>query len=187
MIWSDGTPVSIEDIYFTYENIIHQNTRAIPSLEAYKNIKVEKNGAKLKVSFPTASTDNKIFFTNYILPKHALEGSNLQEYISKFSIEPLYTNCANIVSQTTDQYSLIFNLVNCKDTNLNYYQIKNIQSFDEFETSIKDGKGSMVDVYTNQKTLDGYIEKQLMTNKLVTMFFNVNSPKLRIRTRRALA
>lgn len=187
MIRSDGTPVSIEDVYFTYDTIIRQNKRGIKTLESYKNIKIEKNGAKLKVSFPSASTDNKVFFTNYILPKHALWEATLQDYINKFSMEPLYTNCANIVSQTTDQYSLIFNLINCKDTNLNFYQIKNIQSFEEFETSTQDGKGSIVDVYTNQKTLPGYTEKQLLTNKLVTMFFNVNSAKLRVRTRRALA
>lgn len=187
MIRSDGTPVSIEDVYFTYDSIIRQNKRAIKNLEAYKNIKIEKNGAKLKVIFPSPSTDNKVFFTNYILPKHVLGEATLQDYINKFSMEPIYTNCANIVSQTTDQYSLIFNLINCKDTNLNFYQIKNIQSFEEFETSIQDGKWSIVDVYTNQKTLPGYVEKQLLTNKLVTMFFNVNSPKLRIRTRRALA
>ena len=187
MIRSDGTPVSIEDVYFTYDTIIRQNTWNIKKLESYKSIKIEKNGAKLKVSFPSASTDNKVFFTNYILPKHVLEGASLQDFINKFSMEPIYTNCANIVSQMTDQYSLIFNLINCKDTSLNFYQIKNIQSFEEFETSIKDGKGSIVDVYTNQKTLPGYVEKQLLTNKLVTMFFNVNSSKLRIRTRRALA
>jgi len=140
MIRSDGTPVSIEDVYFTYDSIIRQNKRAIKNLEAYKNIKIEKNGAKLKVIFPSPSTDNKVFFTNYILPKHVLGEATLQDYINKFSMEPIYTNCANIVSQTTDQYSLIFNLINCKDTNLNFYQIKNIQSFEEFETSIQDGK-----------------------------------------------
>lgn len=187
IIRSDGTPVSIEDVFFTYENIIHQNKRKIKWLETYKNLKVEKEANKLKVTFPTISIDNKIFFTNYILPRHILENTELQEYIGNFSIEPIYTNCANIVSQTTDQYSLIFNLVNCKDTNLNFYQIKNIQSFPEFEAAINDGKWSIVDAYIHPTLLEGYVTKKLMTNKLVTMFFNVNSTKLRVRTRRALA
>lgn len=186
MIRSDWTPVSIEDIFFTYDEILHQNIRNIKSLDTYKNIEIEKNWNRIKIKFPTVSPDNEIFFTNYILPKHKLEESTLQEYISNFSLEPIYTNCANIVSQSTDQYSLIFNLINCKDTNLNFYQIKNINSFDQFKTDILDGKWSMVDVYIDKETLPWYVSKDILTNKLVTLFFNTNSDKLYVRTRRAL-
>jgi hypothetical protein len=63
---------------------------------------------------------------------------NFQNYREIFSVQPVYTNCANIVSQTTDQYSLIFNLINCKDTNLNFYQIKNLVSQDNFATNIEE-------------------------------------------------
>ncbi|HCY20645.1 TPA: hypothetical protein DIC40_02090 [Patescibacteria group bacterium] len=64
-----------------------------------------------------------------------------------FAVQPIYTNCANIVSQTSDQYSLIFNLVNCTDTSLNFYQIKNHLSFDAFNSVIDEKKSSIVDVY----------------------------------------
>ena len=43
MIRSDGTPVSIEDVFFTYDQIIRQNKRDIKFLEAYKNLKIEKD------------------------------------------------------------------------------------------------------------------------------------------------
>lgn len=186
MIRSDGTPVSLEDVFFTYDKIIRQNHRNIKFLDSYKSIKIEKEGSSITLTFPTASVDNKAFFTNYILPEHILKEATIQEYITNFSMEPVYTNCANIVSQTTDQYSLIFNLINCKDTNLNFYQIKNLQTFSTFQTSVQDGKGSIVDAYINKENLDWYVEKQLLTNKLITFFFNTQSPQMRVRTRRAL-
>ncbi|MBU0626484.1 hypothetical protein KKG31_03900 [Patescibacteria group bacterium] len=154
MIRSDGTPVSLEDVFFTYDKIIRQNHRNIKFLDSYKSIKIEKEGSSITLTFPTASVDNKAFFTNYILPEHILKEATIQEYITNFSMEPVYTNCANIVSQTTDQYSLIFNLINCKDTNLNFYQIKNLQTFSTFQTSVQDGKGSIVDAYINKENLD---------------------------------
>lgn len=137
-IRSDGTPVSLEDIFFTYNDILHGNTWQIPALGQYQEVIVTKDvNNKLKVSFPTKSVDNILFFSNYILPQHIVAGYDLNDYKSLFAFKPVYTNCANLVPQSTDQYSLIFNLVNCADTNLNFYQIKNTTSFDTFKSSVK--------------------------------------------------
>lgn len=186
-IRSDGTPLSLDDILFTYQDVIIKNKRWIRTLTPYKDIVISKESeTSLKVSFPTASIDNKLFFTQYILPKHILNDFDFQSYRELFAIQPIYTNCANIVSQTSDQYSLIFNLVNCGDTNLNFYQIKNHLSFDTFKTTIEEKKSSIVDVYLWEETFPGYEQHNLLTNKIVTVFFNTNSDKLRVRTRRAL-
>lgn len=186
-IRSDGTPLSLDDILFTYQDIIINNKRWIKSLSAYKDISIKKESdSSLTVTFPSDSVDNKLFFTQYILPSHVLEDFDFQSYRELFSVQPIYTNCANIVSQTTDQYSLIFNLVNCSDTNLNFYQIKNYPAFKEFSNIFDEKKNSIVDVYVDKETFPGYEQHNLLTNKLVTVFFNTNSPKLRIRTRRAL-
>ncbi|AHB41072.1 hypothetical protein P148_SR1C00001G0265 [candidate division SR1 bacterium RAAC1_SR1_1] len=186
-IWSDGTPLSLDDILFTYQDIIIKNKRGIRTLTPYKDVKITKESdSSFKVVFPTTSIDNKLFFTQYILPLHILKDFDFQSYRELFAVQPIYTNCANIVSQTSDQYSLIFNLVNCTDTSLNFYQIKNHLSFDAFNSVIDEKKSSIVDVYLGDKTFPGYEQHNLFTNKIITVFFNTNSDKLRVRTRRAL-
>lgn len=187
IIWSDWTPLSIDDILFTYQDIIIKNKWWIRTLSSYKDISITKeDDSSIKVDFPVASIDNKLFFTQYILPNHVLKDFDFQSYRDVFSMKPTYTNCANIVSQTSDQYSLIFNLVNCNDTNLNFYQIKNHLSFDNFSASIGEKKNSIVDIYLAEETFPWYEQHNLLSNKIVSVFFNTNSDKLRVRTRRAL-
>lgn len=185
-IWSDWVPLSINDIYFTYHDIIYKNILELKQLESYKNLEVVLDWTQVRVTFTSATPDNTFFFTNYILPQHALVSPSLEYYKQSFAIEPVYNNCAKIMSQTKDQYSLIFDLSDCEDTKLWFYQIKNMQSFDNFKNSIQAGKQSMIDIYSYPETLPGYETKNLITNKLVTIFFNTNSENLRVRVRRAL-
>ncbi len=186
-IWSDGTPVTPEDLYFTYNDIIHNNKWNISWLNTYKGITVIKDtDNKIKISFPTASKDNILFFSHYILPQHILQEYDLDNYKTMFGVHPVYTNCANVVTDSVDPYSLIFNLANCTDTNLNFYQIKNAISFDAFKKTVKSAADSIVDAYIWPETINGYIGKQLDTNKVVTVFFNTTSTTLPVRTRRVL-
>jgi hypothetical protein len=186
-IRSDWTPVSLEDILFTYKDIIIWNKRWIKNLSIYKDITIDDiSESSFNINFPTKSIDNKIFFTNYILPKHILKDYNFQSYREVFSVQPTYTNCANIVSQTTDQYSLIFNLVNCSNTNLNFYQIKSHPSFESFSNTMNEKKYSIVDAFISNDVFSWYSQYNLQTNKIITLFFNTNSDKLRVRTRRSL-
>jgi ABC-type transport system substrate-binding protein len=131
-IRSDGVPFTIDDVYFTYNDIIKNNTLDIPYLKAYSDVDISMEENKIKIVFKNSSEDNTLFFTSYILPKHALINPNVDMYQQSFAIEPVYNNCAKIKSQSTDQYSLIFNLADCDDTNLGFYQIKNAISFDTF-------------------------------------------------------
>lgn len=185
-IWSDWVPFSIEDIYFTYNDIIKENKLGIPYLEKYSWITVEQEWEQVKVTFKNNSKDNTAFFTNYILPKHALLEPNKDMYQQSFAIEPIYNNCAKIKSQSTDQYSLIFDLSNCTDTNLWYYQIKNTISFDNFRESVWQLNWSIIDIYEWEQNLDWYEVINLKTNKLITLFFNTKSNKMTVRLRRSL-
>ncbi|MEI7558859.1 MAG: hypothetical protein WCJ45_09095 [bacterium] len=109
----------------------------ISFLDQYAGISISKEANNiLKVTFPTPSSDNILLFTNYILPRHILINAELRDYTSIFAFKPVYTNCANLISQSSDEYSLVFNLVNCHQTNLNFYQVKNMVSFDAFKTSL---------------------------------------------------
>ena len=185
-VWSDWVPLSIEDVFFTYEEIIKNNSFEIEYLKKYSNINVEMEGDKVKVVFENSSEDNSLFFTNYILPKHALLAPNIEMYKQSFAIEPIYNNCAKIKSQSTDQYSLIFDLSDCKDTNLWFYQIKNAISFDSFKESTNQLNWSIIDAYIWDENLKWYQTINLESNKLITLFFNTKSEKMTVRLRRAL-
>lgn len=186
-IWSDGTPVSIEDLYFTYNDIIRTNKRNISWLNSYKDIIITKEADnKLTVSFPTPSKDNIFFFSHYIVPEHILRAYDLENYKKLFGVRPVYTNCANVVTDSVDPYSLIFNLANCQDSNLNFYQIKNAGNFDSFQKTTPSANNSIIDAYIWATTIKWYVSEPLVTNKLVTVFFNTNSNKLFVRVRRVL-
>lgn len=183
--WSDGVPFALEDILFTYKKIIVDNKFKIKNLENYKNIEISQEWNKVKVVFPDKDRDNTLFFTNYILPKHALLEPNINMYQQSFALEPIYNNCARIYSQSTDQYSLIFDLSACENTNIWFYQIKNLESFDTFKESLTKKK-SIVDAYQGNSELTGYQQHNIFTDKYLTLFFNTESDKLLVRTRRAL-
>lgn len=186
-IRSDWTPVSLEDVYFTYNEILRNNMWKLPLITQYSDITITKDvNNTLSFNFPKKSSDNILFFTNYILPKHILINSDLNDYTSLFAFSPVYTNCANPVSQSKDEYSLVFNLVNCNQSNLNFYQVKNMVSFDTFKDSIEKWENSIIDWYIGDETLDGYVAEKTLTNQLISVFFNTQSDTLRVRGRRAL-
>ncbi len=185
-VWSDWVPFSIEDVYFTYNDIIKNNKLELPALERYSNLDIAMEADQVKVTFKNSSQDNTIFFTNYILPKHALVEPNQAMYTQSFALEPVYNNCAKIKTQTTDQDSLIFDLSNCADTSLGYYQIKKVSSFDTFKESLWQMNWSIIDVYQWWWEADWYNLVKLKTNKLVALFFNTKSSKMTVRLRRAL-
>lgn len=185
-IRSDWVPLSIDDIYFTYNEFIKNNKLWLSYLEKYSNIEVNLEWGKVKVVFKNSSEDNTLFFTNYILPRHALIEPNLETYQQSFAIEPIYNNCAKIKSQSTDQYSLIFDLSECEDTNLGFYQIKNTISFDNFKDGITQTKWSIVDAYIWDENIKWYKTINLEGNRLITLFLNTKSDKMTVRLRRAL-
>jgi hypothetical protein len=69
---SDGVAMSIDDVFFTYDEILRQNKWGIPALNIWNSISVALEDGKVNVSFPTATVENLNFFTNYLLPKHIL-------------------------------------------------------------------------------------------------------------------
>jgi hypothetical protein len=183
---NDGVAVTIDDVFFTYDEIIRQNKRGIPALNIRNTITVTLADGKVKVAFPTATKANINFFTNYLLPKHVLRTANLEEYITNFSLAPIGNRCASIMNQSKDINSLIFDINKCEETNFAYYQIKNYGSFEKFDASLQGEKKSIVDVYEAPYGLEGFVEKNVLTSKLMGIFFNTNSEKIKVRLRRSL-
>jgi len=186
-IWSDWSKVNIDDVFFTYDEIIRKNRREIQSLNIWDSIVVALEDGKIKVTFPTISSDNMNFFTNAILPKHVVDSMDLDAYKDYFSLSPVTNWCASIMSQTKDVNSLIFDLNDCKDTNFAYYQIKSYQSFEDFENFLRwKNKKAIVDAYNSIYSLEWFTGQNVLTSKLLWVFFNTDSWKANIRLRRSL-
>ena len=183
---SDGVAVTIDDVFFTYDEIIRQNRRGISSLNIWDSVTVSLENGRVTVSFPTVNPDNINFFTNYLLPKHILQNTSLDEYITNFSLAPIGNGCANILKENKDINSLIFDVNRCEHTNFSYYQIKKYGSFEEFDASLQGERRSIVDVYEAPYSLEGFVEKNILTPKLLGIFFNTNSEKVKVRLRRSL-
>ena len=90
------------------------------------------------------------------------------------------------MKENKDVNSLIFDVNKCTFTNFSYYQIKKYRSFEEFDASLQGEKKSIVDVYEAPYGLEGFVEKNILTSKLLGIFFNTNSEKVKVRLRRSL-
>ena len=186
-VWSDWSRVTIEDIFFTYDEIIRKNRWELPSLNTWSSVGVTLEDDRVKVSFPTRSIDNANFFTNAILPKYTVDLMDLDTYKNYFSLYPVTDWCAKIMSQTKDVNSLIFDLNECSDTNFAYYQIKRYDSFEDFENFLRwKNQKAIVDAYSSIYWLEWFVGQNVLTSKLLWVFFNTDSGKANIRLRRSL-
>ena len=186
-VWSDWVPVTIEDIFFTYDEIIRKNRWEIQSLNAWNSVSIALEDDKIKLTFPTKNSENINFFINAVLPKHIVGSMDLDEYKSYFSLSPVTDWCAKIMSQTKDVNSLIFDLNECSDTNFAYYQVKNYESFEEFESFLRWKKEkAIVDAYASTYWLEWFTGQNVLTSKLLWVFFNTDSWKANVRLRRSL-
>ena len=183
---SDGQARTLEDIYFTYEKIIHQNSWGIKTLSSYADLKIEKEKDRIKITFPSSTTDNNYFFTFAILPQHILAQATFEDYTSAFAANPITSGCGKLVPKSSDTQSLIFNLVDCKETNFAFYQIKNYPDFESLSKSILEENSTIVDAYADQVQLPNYERVNVVKSDLLTFFFNTKSPKMKVRLRRAL-
>jgi len=185
--WSDWRPLTIEDIFFTYDEIIRKNRREIQSLNTWNSVTVSLEDDKVKVSFPTISPDNINFFTNAILPKHVIDFMDLDTYRNYFSLAPVTDWCAKIMPQSKDVNSLIFDVNACEDTNFAYYQIKSYESFEDFENFLRwKNQKAIVDAYNSIYSLEWFTGQNVLTSKLLWVFFNTDSGKANVRLRRSL-
>lgn len=188
VIRSDGTPLTIDDVYFTYADILVGNQWDIPALSVYSDITIERNiNNTLKVTFPKKSPDNNLFFTQFILPKHILSEKDLMFYRDTFARQIVYTNCASIKPGSSDANSLIFDVTKCSDTKLWFYQIKTFADYESFIASVSNPAQSIIDVYVWSDQTSWYTAKELISNDYVSVFFNTTSERLRVRWRRSLA
>jgi hypothetical protein len=173
--WSDQVPISLDDVYFTYKNILVDNKFNFKYLDKYKNIKVSRESNFVKVSFPYPSKDNLIFFTNFILPKHILETKDKEFYLQKFPTQLVNSTCASIRLSKEDRYSILFDLKKCQDYYINNFQYKFFENIEDMKEYIATQKKKIVDFYFYEENLSGYQLYPYILNNYLVMFFNSQS------------
>lgn len=173
--WSDSTAITIDDVLFTYQDIIKDNFWDIPNLRNYDKVDIEKiSDNSLRVTFPGASVDNFNFFTNYILPKHKLKGAGLNYYLSEFKEQPVTNGCGALKGGQADEASLVFDVGGCEKAWIRYYQVKKIDSLEDIAAS------NLVDITVTPTTLEGFKDNKLIQNKYIGIFFNMQRGRLSI-------
>ncbi len=183
--WADGTSFNLWDVFFTYSSLLADNYRSIPGLETYKNIEVALVDSRVTVTFPQASIDNMIFFTNFILPQHLLANTSRDDYISKFGQSPVGTSCVHIKPTTHDTSSVVFDFESCKDIPLKYYQVKqfpNLAALTEYTAQHEDD----VSFVTADEQIPWFVANPVILNNYATIFFNTKQPWFTLNMRRKL-
>ncbi|MEF2176171.1 MAG: hypothetical protein V3575_06910 [Candidatus Absconditabacteria bacterium] len=183
--WSDEALITIDDVYFTYNTIIKENVWQLPVLEKFKNLSIEFTGDSILVTFPLPSIDNKIFFTNYILPKHIVDGLSLDDYLERYSSKPVKTGCANIKSESVTSDGFVFDMSDCDNTFVKYYQVKSFPNKAVFEDYVKTNK--TIDIFIDSLALSGYNQNKVILNKFVGIFYNTTKSNVDQETRRAFS
>ena len=185
--WSDGTPVNLNDILFTYNTILSENYRDIPSLEGLNWIQVfpDSESNQITVTFAQPNVDNDIFFTNFILPSHILANQSLDSYIETFWAQPITSWCARLQPSLTDPTSTVFDLEWCEDTNLRYYQVKAFSSLEDIREYIPTWSLT-IDMVTQPLEYEGYTNHQILINKIQSFFFNTQSESFDLVKRNAV-
>ncbi len=187
-IWSDGEPVTLNDVLFTYKTILKDNYWNISSLDAFRNVLVSANAEEwtLTVTFPNPSIDNMIFFTNFILPSHLLGNQPLENYVSTFYQDPVTSTCIMLQKNSRDATNTVFDLSNCSTTLLKYYQVKTFETQDESIEYVKSNPDT-IDMIFSDVPFDGYTQNKVILNKFTTLFLNTKNPRMNKTLRKNIA
>lgn len=177
---SNGSPVTLDDIYATYQYILIENMRNAWSFEAYNNVAIERRADDLVVTFPEASIDNRIFFTYFILPEY-ITAVSYDEYVALATTQDIGSACASMTPGTIDEASMVIDVSTCEETRFDNYQLKYISDADT------DTNFSYIDIIKwSSAPSDEFMTYQIPERQFAFLFFNVESPKLSPKIQRAL-
>lgn len=188
VLWSDGTPFTMDDVLFSYGDIVIGNFWDQAYLSTYQDITLEldeEDVRQVSISFPSADTHNREFFKLPLLPLHVLQDQTLEEYVNRFSKSPVTLGCARLQA-SKDINSIVFKLNLCDETNINYYQIKLFASLSELQKTIS-RKDPLVSFYHANIESEAYRLLDIKDDGFMTFFFNTSSTKLTPRIQRSFA
>jgi hypothetical protein len=182
----DDQSFTLDDVFFTYQTILKDNIWKIPDLNSYSKAEIIRTDDNtIKVSFPKQSVDNILFFTHPLLPKHVLEGQNLDYYLKTFAKQPIYISCAILDLVKSRDKNFVFDITSCPELYPKIIQVKSFEdqnqaiSYMQKENNIID-YASFNDMQSEDTSTSGVLGATwtgmgIPTNTLYTMFYNINT------------
>lgn len=184
LTWSDGTSLTINDVYFTYYDIIKSNQWGLSFLDSYGKLEITQlDDGSITVVFPRESIDNQLFFLNPIIPAHHLTDQSLEYYQKQFAANPITSWCARLKPQTTDKNSIIFDLSMCDDYMPQILQVKQFTSNTWLQSYIESNPWVIDYVIDGE---DNHLKQYAVkSTQVIISYFHVNT--ISDSTRRNLA
>ena len=194
--WSDGEPVTIEDVMYTIELIQNPLVNSIYS-SSLKNVKVEeKDNGQIVFTLPSAYADFASALEIPIVPKHELADTQPQTLVEDdFSNSPVSSGpfMFNALQKNTSGNVTVF-----LSANPNYYQGKPM--LNSFAVHTYDDKASIIAALNSgavtataelagaeadEVTSSSFVRRDTGINSGAFMFFNTSSDVLKKRDTRA--
>ena len=190
LLWSDGEPLTVDDVMFTIELI--QNPAANTIYDAnLEGVKVRRrDDGKIDFTLPLGFADFISALDIPIVPKHILDGVPVKTLVeADFSNSPTTSGAFsfNAIQSTAGEDESIFYL----SANPNYYLGKPmVNSFAVHTYPTKEaiiaainsgavtGTGELADGELNEITLGNYIVRKTPVNSGAFLFFNTSNPNL---------
>ena len=170
--WSDNTPITLDDIYFTYQNIIKDNKFELDSLANYNWLEINKKNAYIQVKFPVATKNNEYFFTLPILPFTKLEFADRLFYSTKYLTEFTNSTCVKILDKSDMKENTILDFSNCDNYLIKNYQFKNLSSMSEMFDYLTGN--IQIDIYKWLSNIDEnkFNENKVFIDDYYVLFYN---------------
>jgi len=174
--WTDGRKITLDDVFFTYNDIIFKNSLKLQHPIANNIENIEKLDDKIIVTFNKASVNNKVLFKNYILPKHKLEGKD-KDYIATLLWNLVNSTCVWVDLKSDYVNNVILDYTNCDDYYINKYQFILLDNQKYLADLLTwKNKVDLYDAYENidPNTFTGF---KVKLNKRYVLFWNTKKQK----------
>ena len=177
--WSNWKAVWLDDIYFTYNDILKDNKFWLKNIEKlaslYNNLVIEKTDEYVEITFPMKSINNMSFFASPILPAHMLFLADKEFYISEYLSNIVNSTCVQIWDNTDIKNNVILDFTTCPEYNIKNYQFlilenkSDILKYLSWQTNI--------DIYQGKVNYakDMFDRVDVILDNYYTIFFNTKS------------
>lgn len=170
--WSDGRKITLDDLYFTYNDIIKNNSLKLKYPVPNNILNIKKNKDNIKVTFLYPSVNNIEFFKKPILPKHILFWKTKNYYNTTYLQNFVNSTCVKIDKKSDFLNNIIFDFKDCKDYYINSYQfllLNNLKQVLRYLTWT-----NKIDIYNGYENLSKKTFKKISIKDKVryVLFFN---------------
>lgn len=171
--WKDNRKITLDDIYFTYYDIIKNNSLKLIRPVPNNILTIKKNDDNIKITFAFSSVNNIEFFKNLILPAHILSWKTKAYYIWEYLKNFVNSTCVNLNNKSDFVNNIILNYKNCKDYYINDYQFLMLNNLKDVSKYIK--WTNKVDIYNGSENIskDMFDKISVKQNVRYVFFFNI--------------